>query len=232
MNKIYMMVVITDRSKNEKLFTLFREYHLKVILTALGSGTAGGTILDYLGLEDTEKCIHLTFVTGDAWKQLKKHLLTIANIQGPGKGIAFLIPLASVGGKKALEYVTSSQPLSIEEESTLKNTEHELLIAIANAGYTDLIMDAARSARAPGGTIIHARGTGTEYARKFLGISLSEEKELVLIVVRSVQKNMIMKAVMEKAGMNSKAGTVIFSLPVTSTAGLRFLDDDDIEEDL
>ncbi|MGI6011539.1 MAG: P-II family nitrogen regulator [Ruminococcus sp.] len=232
MNKIYMMAVITDRSKNDKLFSLFREHHLKVTLTLLGSGTAGGTVLDYLGLEDTEKCIHLTFVTGDAWKKMKKHLLTIANIQGPGKGIAFLIPLSSIGGKKALEYVTSSQPLSIEEESTLKNTEHELLIAIANAGYTDLIMEAARGEGAPGGTILHAKGTGAEYARKFLGISLSEEKELVLIVVKSAQKNRIMKAIMERAGMNSKAGTVIFSLPVTSTAGLRFPDDEEIEEDL
>ena len=30
---------------------------------------------------------------------------------------------------------------------------------------------------------------------------------------------------MEKAGVTSKAGTIVFSLPVTSTAGLRSIED-------
>ena len=33
----------------------------------------------------------------------------------------------------------------------MKGTEYELLITIANAGYTDTIMDAARSATLPAG---------------------------------------------------------------------------------
>ena len=35
----------------------------------------------------------------------------------------------------------------------------------------------------------------------------------------------IMQAIMEKAGITSKAGTIVFSLPVTDTAGLRILED-------
>ena len=56
-------------------------------------------------------------------------------------------------------------------------------------------------------------------------VSLVSEKELVLIVARSEQKNAIMQAIMEKAGITSKAGTIVFSLPVTDTAGLRILED-------
>ena len=62
-------------------------------------------------------------------------------------------------------------------------------------------------------------------AEQFLGVSLVSEKELVLIVARSEQKNAIMQAIMEKAGITSKAGTIVFSLPVTDTAGLRILED-------
>ena len=87
-------------------------------------------------------------------------------------------------------------------------------------------MDAARHADAPGGTVIHAKGTGAEHARRFLGISLAEEKEMVFIVVRTQQKNAIMKAIMEQAGTASPAGGIIFSLPVTSTAGLRMLEEE------
>ena len=38
-------------------------------------------------------------------------------------------------------------------------TEHELIMAIVNAGFSGDIMEAARSAGAYGGTIMHARGT-------------------------------------------------------------------------
>jgi hypothetical protein len=64
-----------------------------------------------------------------------------------------------------------------------------------------------------------------EQAEKFLGVSLAAEKEIILIVAKKQQKNDIMKAVMEQAGMESKAKSIVFSLPVTDTAGLRLLED-------
>ena len=69
-------------------------------------------------------------------------------------------------------------------------------------------------------------------AEQFLGVSLVSEKELVLIVARSEQKNAIMQAIMEKAGITSKAGTIVFSLPVTDTAGLRILEDTEENQSL
>lgn len=44
---------------------------------------------------------------------------------------------------------------------------HDLIVVIANQGSTDLVMDAAREAGATGGTVIHAKGTGTDLVRKF-----------------------------------------------------------------
>ena len=87
------------------------------------------------------------------------------------------------------------------------------------------MMDAARGAGAYGGTVLHAKGTGMEQAEKFLGVSLAAEKEIILIVAKKEQKNDIMKAVMEQAGMESKAKSIVFSLPVTDTAGLRLIED-------
>ena len=123
-------------------------------------------------------------------------------------------------------FLTDKQGFEKGEESTLKDTTHELLVVISNQRYGDLVMDAARSAGAPGGTVIHAKGTGMERAEQFLGISLAAEKELTFIVVKSQQKNAIMQSIMEKAGMETKAKSIVFSLPVTSTAGLRLLEED------
>ncbi len=62
-------------------------------------------------------------------------------------------------------------------------------------------------------------------AKKFLGISLAEEKEMVFIAVKSAQKNDIMRAIMEQAGISTSAGAVIFSLPVTDTAGITRMEE-------
>ena len=102
-------------------------------------------------------------------------------------------------------------------------SEHELIVAIYEKGYTDLVMDAAREAGARGGTTIRAKGTGAG-AEKFFGISLAEEKEIVFIVSNGEKKKEIMKAIMQKAGVDTKAHALVFSLPVSETAGFRFAD--------
>jgi len=129
-----------------------------------------------------------------------------------------------------LNYLTCGQEFVKGEESTLKDTKYELLVVIANQGYTELVMDAARSVHAAGGTVIHAKGTGTDKAEKFMGVTLVPEKEMVFIVVNRERKNDIMRAVMDKAGLESKARSIVFSLPVTDTAGMRLLEE--IEMDL
>ena len=67
-----------------------------------------------------------------------------------------------------------------------------------------------------------------EKAEQFLGVKLAAEKEMVLIVVRQQLKNAVMRAIMDQAGMKSKAKSIVFSLPVTDTAGLRLMEE--IEE--
>ena len=74
---------------------------------------------------------------------------------------------------------------------------------------------------ATGGTAVHAKGTGTELAKKFFGVSLAAEKELIFILSAAETRKPIMKAIMEKAGMQTDAQALAFSLPVTDLAGLR-----------
>lgn len=226
MGGLYMMAVITNRNMKDRFKNFFEENGQTVYFETPGRGTASSEVLDYFGLEATEKMVYLAIVTDNMWKKLKRGLIVRLQIDVPGTGIAFTVPLSSIGGKKALQYLIQDQEYVKEEESELKGTKYELLIAIANQGSIDAVMDAARSANAGGGTVIHAKGTGTEGARKFLGVSVAEEKEMIFIVTRTEEKNKIMKAIMEKTGLGSKEKTVIFSLPVTDTAGLRILEED------
>lgn len=40
-----------------------------------------------------------------------------------------------------------------------------------------------------GGTVLHAKGTGAALAKKFLGVTLAEEKEIILIAVESKRRS-------------------------------------------
>ena len=219
------MTTIVDRKVAKKYSELYKENEQHVMFVTLGSGTAANEILDYLGLENTEKAVIFSVQEESAWEKTKKQLQQKLKIDAPGGGIAFTIPLSSVGGKKTLQFLLEGQDYQKEEESTLKDTVHELIVVIANQGNIELIMDAARGAGAYGGTVIHAKGTGMEQAEKFMGVSLAAEKEMIFIVTKKEQKKEIMKAIMEKAGLDSRAKSIVFSLPVTDTAGLRLIED-------
>ena len=225
MGNICLMTTIVDRKIIEKYLTLYRENDLHIMYVTLGMGTATNEVMDYLGLDSAEKAVAFSVVEEETWQTVKKQLRKKLQIDAPGGGIAFTIPLSSVGGRKTLEFLLEKENYQKQEESTLKNTEYELIVVISQQGYTDVIMDAARGAGAYGGTIIHAKGTAGEVANKFMGVTIADEKEIVYIVAKSNQKNDIMKAIMEKAGLNSKAKAVCFSLPVSDTAGLRLLED-------
>ena len=99
--------------------------------------------------------------------------------------------------------------------------EHELIVVILNEGYADFVMDAARSAGAGGGTVLHAKGTAGGRAQRFFGVNLAEEKDMVYIVAHKSEKAAVMKAVSRKAGPDSEARGICFSLPISSVMGLR-----------
>ncbi len=226
MSELYMMTTIANRNMLPRFLGFYQEQGVNINLITLGRGTAASEVMDYFGLESAEKAVLFGVVTDQVWRTLKKGLQNRLRIDVPGTGIAFTVPLASIGGGRELKFLTEYQNFVKGEETTLKDTTHELLVVIANQGYSNLIMEAAKGAGAGGGTVIHARGTGMERAESFFGVSLASEKEIIFIVSRTGLRSEIMKAIMKEAGMDSKAKSIIFSLPVTSTAGLRLVEEE------
>ena len=222
MDSAVLMIVITDRSRGGEFAAWFQSQGAALVLSALGHGTAATEVLDYLGLEATEKAVLLLAAprSGRIVRRAARELW----LDVPGRGILMTVPISSVGGARARDYLLSWQ--AEEDDDMDRDITHELIVVIANRGHTDQVMDAARSAGAAGGTTIHAKGTGTELARKFLGVSLAAEKEIVFILAKEADRKPIMKAVMTQAGMSTRAQAVAFSLPVTDLAGLRLLEED------
>ena len=215
-----LMIAITDRKLSGDFAAWFQAQGASVVLSVMGQGTATTEVLDTLGLEATEKAV--LFLAAPRSARLVRRAARELWLDVPGRGILMTVPMASIGGAKARDYLLQWQA---EEDDMNKEITHELIVVITNRGHTDQVMDAARSAGAAGGTTVHAKGTGTELARKFFGVSLAAEKEIIFILTREADRKPIMKAVMVQAGMQTKAQSVAFSLPVTDLAGLRLLED-------
>jgi len=218
--ELYLMMTVTDRKRLPDFIRLYQDKGLDIHSISVAQGTAQQRYMRLLALDNTEKVVCMTVLTGRKWLEVKKAMYVRLKIEAAGVGIAFVIPLSAMGGKRELMFLTEGQGYEKGAEQVLKGTEQELLVVIGNQGYSEQIMDAAREAGARGGTVIHARGTGQAKAEQFLGISLASEKDLILIVTLTEQKREMMQQIIRKAGPETKAGAIVFSLPVTDTAGV------------
>lgn len=234
MEGLHLAIAITDREKADNVVETFGESNVFTTDIVLGTGTAPTEILDYLYLSPNEKAVIFGVVTNAGLLPLLKNFKRRLFIDVPGNGIVATVPLNSIGGRRSLEYILDGQTLDAvgnagkrirtagEREGKMSvKTDFELIIVIANEGYSDIIMDAARKAGAGGGTVLKAKGTGAEYSEKFFGFSIASEKEMHLLVTPAQGRNAIMKAIMENAGLDSKAQAIVFSLPVSNAIGLR-----------
>jgi nitrogen regulatory protein P-II 1 len=97
---------------------------------------------------------------------------------------------------------------------------YKLVAAILPKGTTGKVLDAAREAGAEGGTILLARGTGVHEARRFFGISVSTERELLLILVEGERARAVLEAVVASGRLDEPARGIAFVLAVEEVMGI------------
>ena len=227
MQNLYWFITISRRADSDTVSELYQMLEVPRLYSSLAHGTAKSTILDLLGLEQCEKVVHQTVVTHNKLHELIAALERRLQIDMPGQGIALAVPLASISNKKTLDFFSGGHAEDeMTEQKQMNPRAMELIIAICNKGHTEDVMEVARAAGAGGGTVLHAKGTGTEFAEKFYGLHLVDEKEIIYIVAKKDLRNPIMQAISEGAGPGTKAHALVFSLPVTDTAGFRFYDEE------
>lgn len=215
---------VTDPAGAEVLMRICDEMHLTASVILFGRGTATKTTLDLLGIESRARRAIVTLADRQTTKQLIREQRRRMYIDTPGRGIVVTVPMKSVGGGKVLDYISGGRDVTGRPEI---NYSYELILAIANEGHADEVMDAARTAGASGGTILHGKGTGSKNVEKFYKLSIAQEKEILIIVSRADEKARIMSAILKLAGPETPAGTIVFSLPVSDVAGFTLLDENE-----
>ena len=234
MNDIRLLMIITPREFESAYEDFLKADGIAAIFSTPCQGTAGKSILDLLGLAQSEKVLIAAMMTKPHAAKLMRGMIYKLGINMPGNGIALTLPISSIGGASCMKYLMENQNIIIGGGSDMDDRQpvfpFDLLVAITERGHVELVMDAARTAGARGGTIIHAKGTGTEFTAKFFGVSIASEKDIALIVVSHKDKDAIMRTIMEKAGIRSEAHTALVSLPAENVVGLTSVMTQDTEE--
>ena len=201
---LYMTIGVISRLHADKLEAIHESLKLPLLLRIQGHGSVSSDYLSLRNMDPTEKSIFIAISDTAKCRELMRRARDEAYIDIP---------------RKTLEYLQSN--LSPEGAAPKMQFEYELIYVILNHGYVDEVMDAARDAGAGGGTVLHAKGSGSQYASQFLGMSLSDDKDLILIVVKAEKKAGIMQHIAEETGITHPAGAICFSVPVSGLAGFR-----------
>lgn len=212
---------IVDYSLFSKIEEIYEKEGILFKIVTHGYGSADSKILEYLGFGENKKCIIFGLTYKENVGQLYRRLDKEMRLSRAGRGIAFTVPVNSVSAVISKMYgnLKSIQP----NEGELKMVEkpkYELIITIVERGEFLAVKEAAKAAGARGGTLIHGLGLGGEEAAKFLGIHIQPEKDIILIVVNSEDKDEVMQRIITEAGIRTDSRGLCFSLPVDSAFGI------------
>lgn len=224
-NSLSLLMLITSPKLAEKATKLFHNAAVPLHYALSAVGTASSDMMDILGLGSIDKIMLIAILpksmTAEIMRKLKKEL----KIGTVNSGIAFTVSLS--GANKFIvrmfeQYAENNENITEnKEETAVSDIKNVMIAAVVNQGYSDEVMDSAKSAGAVGGTVLHSRRIGDEKVMKSWGFGVQEEKEIVLIVTNAQNKLKIMQAISEKCGIRTDAKGTVLSLPLDTVIGLN-----------
>ena len=210
---VEVVAAVVDVEQGEKVLRIYREEQAPVDFVCMAHGTARTEMLDLLGIGETAKAIVMCMVSRQTGVRLLKRL---------GRELEMRYPITGIGLRwhKLLTAADEEQKEVSRMHETEKNDGFDVVAVVMERGYTHVAMDAARKAGARGGTVISARGIAENKVKRFFGIEIQAEKEIVFLVVRSDERQQVMTALMQAVGMKTRSHGIVLSMPLSAAIGL------------
>ncbi len=226
-NRVKLLVSIIAVKDEERLRETIDDCSVSLAVSFSATGTAHSQVLDYLGIGETEKAVVLSLIPESDEETIMREIRTKISLYLVGRGISFTVPLTGISEIVANGIVSAASEKTVDGSKIMTNDarQYDLIVAAVAAGYAEEAMEAARAAGAAGGTIIHAHAMNNTKAEQFIGVSLMQEQDVLLILTKREGKLPIMQALFDKVGLKTQAGGIIVSLPVDRTAGISAADE-------
>lgn len=207
-----MLVVIVEHNKASKVLHLADEKGITASVAMLGRGTASRTIFDYLGLNDKKKAVLMLFGKTEEIMDLADYLVEKLEMNKPNHGIAYIESAFNVFGTE--DNANGSENIKRGENM------YNAIYTIVEKGNADDVIEAAEKAGSRGGTVMHARGSGSVEARKVFNMLIEPEKEIVLIISEEAKTKDIVESIRKETGIEEQGKGIIFITNVAQTYGL------------
>lgn len=207
-----MLVVIVEHNKASKVLHFADEKGVTASIAMLGRGTASRTIFDYLGLNDKKKAVLMLFGKTEEIMDLADYLVEKLEMDKPNHGIAYIESAFNVFG--------TEDNANVSEKIKRGETMYNAIYTIVEKGNADDVIEAAQKAGSRGGTVMHARGSGSEEARKVFNMLIEPEKEIVLIISEEAKTKDIVESIRKETGIEEQGKGIIFITRVEQTYGL------------
>lgn len=225
---IKLTAAIVNRGAGNRAASIFHTYSHEILLAVRGHGTASSAVMDCLGLDEPEKDLVLGLSDKAGADRLRHALGREMEFNKPGHGIAFTLSLTGIS-LAAMDILSRHKDQNAQDSHTPEHKEdipmtnshsYELIASVIQTDLSAPVMEAARKAGCQGGTLIKAREIGTDAGKKLFGMTLSQEKAILLILTPTDLRIPILKAICETVMKETGEHAVAISLPVDAVEGL------------
>lgn len=179
-----------------------------------GKGTVSNAFLNFLSLYDERKEVILLGAdkknAEEALEELSKHF----HFEKPNHGIAFKIGMCGILGSR---YCQTKEYM---EERGVDGPMYQLIVTIVNRGKAEEVIEAANAVGSKGGTIINARGSGTNETSKLFQMDIEPEKEMVMILSKTEITNLIVTSIKDKLELDEPGNGIVFVQDVNKAYGI------------
>ena len=225
-NQVKLLVSILNKEDQTKLTDAVELIATAMHFAGIGHGTARSNHRAYFGIDDVEKRVTFSLIPSNLESQILSTVNRELKLYLFGKGIAFTMPLSTISSIVESPILESAEKEKTPPVKKEKKTMHELVIAVVNEKYSDVALEAARSAGATGATIFHTRSTDNAKIEQAMGTAIPEDTDSLFFLTTSEYKLKRMEAIRDAAGLKTEGSAVIFSMPVDEIIGIgRFAEE-------
>lgn len=212
MNNGYKLIhVIIAKNKASKVLKEAKKYGAKGGTIFLATGTIKNKLLNFLSIYDQDKELVIIAADTKTSNKVVPHLVDKFNMEKPNTGIVFTTNIASVLG--------AAEKVEFEKEEVI-NPMFKLITTIVDRGKADEVVDAANAAGARGGTVLHARGSGSKETLKLFNMEIEPEKEVVKIIVESKIAKEVIERINKDLNIEKPGMGIIFTQDIDEAYGI------------
>jgi len=208
-----LICCVVNMGDASKVCKIAKKYGVKGGTTSIGRGTISNKLMNFLAICEERKEIVTMIVESELASEAIKGIGAEMKFEKPHHGIAFSYSVS--------EFIGSKNIVSSSGVTGGGKVMYKVIFVIVEKGKAEDVIEAAKAAGSTGGTIINARGAGVHEVQKFFSLEIEPEKEEVLIITKSENKERIVDSIRERIKIDEPGNGILYVLDVNEVYGLH-----------